>query len=46
MSKHFLMLGGGVVLAALAAILVVAWIKGGAQPMEWVEQPVVAGAGQ
>jgi hypothetical protein len=29
---------------ALAAILVVAWIKGGAQPMQWIEQPVSAGA--
>jgi len=28
---------------ALAAIVVVAWIKGGAQPMQWIEQPVVAG---
>jgi hypothetical protein len=47
LSKHILMLGGGVVLAVLAAILVVAWIKGGTQPMTWVEQPVAAnGAAQ
>ena len=40
MSKQFLMLGGGVVLSVLAALLVVAWIEGGAQPMQWTEQPV------
>ncbi|CAH0496741.1 hypothetical protein NVSP9465_01786 [Novosphingobium sp. CECT 9465] len=28
----------------LAAIVVMAWIKGGAQPMRWIEQPVSAGA--
>lgn len=28
----------------VAAILVMAWIKGGAQPMRWIEQPVSAGA--
>jgi len=28
---------------ALAAIVVVAWIKGGAQPMRWIEQPVSVG---
>lgn len=30
---------------ALAAILVIAWIKGGTQPMQWVEQPVNAPSG-
>lgn len=29
---------------ALAAFVVIAWIKGGAQPMQWIEQPVSAGA--
>jgi hypothetical protein len=41
-SKHFLLLGGGLVLAVLATILVVAWIKGGAQPKRWMEEPVSA----
>ena len=27
----------------LAAFLTVAWIKGGAQPMQWIEQPVRPG---
>ncbi|WP_255352426.1 hypothetical protein [Novosphingobium sp. AAP83] len=29
---------------AFAAVVVMAWIKGGAQPMRWIEQPVSAGA--
>lgn len=28
---------------ALAAIVMVAWTMGGAQPMRWIEQPVSAG---
>lgn len=28
---------------ALTAVFVIAWIKGGAQPMRWIEQPVSAG---
>jgi hypothetical protein len=28
---------------ALIAIMSVAWIKGGAQPMQWIEQPVRPG---
>ncbi|MDP3551372.1 MAG: hypothetical protein Q8R81_13420 [Novosphingobium sp.] len=28
---------------ALIAILSVAWVKGGAQPMQWIEQPVTPG---
>lgn len=37
---------GALALAAIlvTAILVIAWIKGGAQPMRWIEQPVSAGA--
>jgi hypothetical protein len=31
---------------ALAAVLVIAWIKGGAQPMRWIEKPVSAGSVQ
>ncbi|MFM2372818.1 MAG: hypothetical protein RIS85_2540 [Pseudomonadota bacterium] len=30
---------------ALAAILVMAWIKGGTQPMQWIEQPVSVPSG-
>ncbi|MCY1671769.1 hypothetical protein OVA07_12240 [Novosphingobium sp. SL115] len=30
----------------LAAILVVAWIKGGTQPMQWIEQPVSVPSGR
>jgi hypothetical protein len=36
--KSRLILAVGIVV--LAAILVVAWIKGGTQPMRWIEQPV------
>ncbi|MCX7282833.1 MAG: hypothetical protein NTX28_02105 [Novosphingobium sp.] len=32
----------GVVL--LTAFLTVAWIRGGAQPMHWIEQPLKPGA--
>lgn len=28
----------------LAAFLSLAWIKGGAQPMQWIEQPVERGS--
>ncbi|WP_157083215.1 hypothetical protein [Novosphingobium lentum] len=34
--RHILAIG----IAVLIAILVVAWIKGGTQPMRWIEQPV------
>ncbi|WP_292628919.1 MULTISPECIES: hypothetical protein [unclassified Novosphingobium] len=31
-------------LVLLAAFLTVAWIRGGAQPMHWIEQPLQPGA--
>ncbi|MBB4613799.1 hypothetical protein [Novosphingobium taihuense] len=29
----------------VAAVLAVAWIKGGTQPMQWIEQPVTSPQG-
>lgn len=30
-------------LVLLAAFLLMAWIRGGAQPMDWIEEPVEGG---
>ncbi|MDF8331848.1 hypothetical protein [Novosphingobium cyanobacteriorum] len=40
MDRRFVVAGAGVLLGLLVAILMVAWMMGGTQPMRWIETPV------